>query len=138
MGDIIGLNKIQKKLSDLSPDIQKKVAGEIVDGTLKIHAEARKSIQKHMSKGESYGRHTASKPGFPPNTDTGRLVQSIEFEIDQTVPSGVVGTNLEYGKFLEFGTSNMRPRPWLSRAYGMFQKKIRDRISKVFRESVKK
>lgn len=58
-----------------------------------------------------------SKPGDPPNTDTGRLVQSIKMEFTNGGAVALVGTNLKYGAFLEFGTSTMSARPWLSRAF---------------------
>lgn len=61
-----------------------------------------------------------SNPGEPPNLDTGRLNKSIL--VEPAKPSAkdnavYVGTNLEYGKFLEFGTASMAPRPWLYPAY---------------------
>lgn len=53
-----------------------------------------------------------SNPGEPPNSDTGRLMQSIKVEKDGL--AYLVGTNLKYGAWLEFGTKDMAPRPWLS------------------------
>ncbi len=59
-----------------------------------------------------------SEPGQYPMTDTGRLQSSIE--VKPTKPArkmtGRVGTKLEYGKYLEFGTSKMQKRPWLRRS----------------------
>jgi len=59
--------------------------------------------------------HTPSRPGKPPHVDTGRLRASITYEIDRSLFSiiGRVGTNVEYGRYLELGTSRMSPRPWL-------------------------
>lgn len=54
----------------------------------------------------------ASKPGDPPNSDTGRLQQSIKSVKDGK--GWMVGTNLKYGAWLEFGTQDMARRPWLS------------------------
>lgn len=136
-GELFGVQLFEKRLKDFPVDIQKKAAVAIAEGTLNIHAEAVRSIQRHMSQGIKYGKHTASKPGFPPNSDTGRLAQSIEFDIDMDKATGLVGTNLEYGKHLEFGTRDIRPRPWLSRAYGKFWKKITDQLSKIMKEAVK-
>jgi hypothetical protein len=39
-----------------------------------------------------------------------------------------VGTNVEYGKFLEWGNSRMAPRPWLSVAVAMFSKQFASRL----------
>lgn len=55
--------------------------------------------------------HRASAPGAYPATDTGRLVSSIKFRGAEG--SWIVGTNVKYGAYLEFGTSRMDARPWL-------------------------
>ena len=85
--------------------------------------------------------HRASAPGQPPAVDTGRLRASITFNwsgsgrarapIDnpskETKPSDsvgepraerhavivVVGTNVKYGRYLELGTTKIKPRPYL-------------------------
>jgi hypothetical protein len=56
-------------------------------------------------------RHQASAPGEPPKTDTGGLVSSIAIVLGSM--KAQVGTGLDYGKYLEFGTTRMEPRPWL-------------------------
>ena len=60
----------------------------------------------------------ASQPFEFPNSDTGVLVGSIQVEIIDSLknPTALVGSNHEYAKFLEFGTRNMAPRPWLGLA----------------------
>lgn len=47
--------------------------------------------------------------------DTGNLRRNIEHGVmgDDTA---VVGTNVEYGKYVEYGTSKMAPRPFLKQA----------------------
>lgn len=54
-----------------------------------------------------------SKPGEPPHKDKGRLRASISYEIASDGKSAKVGTNVKYGKMLEFGTKKMAARPWL-------------------------
>ena len=56
--------------------------------------------------------HIAASEGQAPNTDTGRLVSSIAAEKTGDTEYEI-GTNLDYGEFLEMGTIKMRPRPWL-------------------------
>lgn len=76
--------------------------------------------------GERYATHQASAPGEPPAVDTGELRASVTHNVTGRVgkslpdPGGsktkvkdYVGTNLESGAYLEFGTSRMKPRPWL-------------------------
>lgn len=59
--------------------------------------------------------HRASAPGEPPAVDTGRLRSSIthEVKIQGNEVSGLVGTNVEYAKYLELGTNKMAARPFL-------------------------
>lgn len=57
--------------------------------------------------------HRASSPGEPPAVDTGRYRSSISHLIVSFGKKykGYVGSNVIYGKFLEFGTRKMAPRP---------------------------
>ena len=56
--------------------------------------------------------HQSSAPGQYPASDTGRLASSVRMDV--VGPTAyVVGTNVEYGPMLEFGTSRMAARPWL-------------------------
>ena len=59
-----------------------------------------------------------SNPGEYPKKVRGHLRKNIASEV-QRKPELVmrVGTNVPYGLWLETGTRNMAPRPWLSRAY---------------------
>lgn len=49
-----------------------------------------------------------SAPGDFPHADTGRLRNSIFAYVDKKGLSGLVGTNLRYGLYLEYGTSGER------------------------------
>ena len=73
-----------------------------------------------------------SPPGSPPNTDTGRLVQSIK--VDKQGNSYLIGTNLIYGAHLEFGTKDMAPRPWLSVALKTVSGKMEEITERVFKK----
>jgi HK97 gp10 family phage protein len=57
-----------------------------------------------------------SKPGDPPHKQTGRLRSSVTYEVLDGELIARVGTNVKYAKWLELGTKNMAPRPWLRRA----------------------
>lgn len=59
---------------------------------------------------EKVGTYT-SAPGEPPRVQTGRLKASYTHEMHETLPIGRVGTNVEYGKWLEFGTRIVAARP---------------------------
>jgi len=60
--------------------------------------------------------HTASAPGDPPARDTSSLVKSVKWELEGNGNKiiGRVGTNLDLGPMLEYGTKKMAARPWLS------------------------
>ncbi|MFA5761722.1 MAG: HK97-gp10 family putative phage morphogenesis protein [Dehalococcoidales bacterium] len=88
----------------------------------KIHNEQKKRVRQAAIFLESYIKKSfgtsPSSPGEPPGVDTGRLRNSITHEIEEALWDiiGRVGTNVEYGKWLELGTKDMSPRPYLRRA----------------------
>ena len=45
--------------------------------------------------------------------DTGRLRDSITHEVDESEEAVYVGTNVEYATYQEYGTSKMKPHPFL-------------------------
>lgn len=67
----------------------------------------------------SYGKknHHPSYPGGAPAPDTGALMRSVTHSVNKQNGQieGYVGSILkEYPADLEYGTSKMKPRPWLS------------------------
>jgi hypothetical protein len=110
------------------------------EGTFLIHEISTKSIQDNSS-GTPQRRYSpkrtvlVSKPGDPPNTDTGRAVQSIKLDFQKAGLIGRVGTNLRYLRDLEFGTKNIAPRPWLSAAVKEASKEIAEIFRKAFKKS---
>lgn len=55
---------------------------------------------------------TAAAPGESPNTDTGNLVNSVQVE-RRGVMSQAILVGAEYGVYLELGTDDMEPRPFM-------------------------
>lgn len=70
----------------------------------------------------TYARgHHPSIEGEAPAVDTGRLRASVTHDVEQDGNEvrgnvGSVQTVPPYGLYLEYGTSKMKPRPWLSQA----------------------
>ena len=69
----------------------------------------------------SYGKkhHHPSYAGNPPAPDTGTLMRSVTHSVTVNGKEvvGEVGSIIQdsnYPKYLEYGTSKMKPRPWLS------------------------
>lgn len=137
-GTIRGTKSVSEKLKSLGAA---GVAAQILavqESTLLVHELAAKSIQDNGD-GTPQVRYSpkrtvaVSKPGSPPNTDTGRLVQSLKFEFLAGGLIGRVGSNLKYAKDLEFGTKKMAARPWLSTAL----ENARTGIAKIFAKALK-
>jgi len=61
---------------------------------------------------------------------SGRLARRVTVE---TTPDGLaatVGTDLDYGTFLEFGTRRMAARPWLRPAFLDLRARLRARLAR--------
>ena len=117
-----GLEEVQANMAKLSREYGKAVAEAGVAGAELVRGEAIQSVQRTSNGGQVIRSrpgggtytHTVSADGEAPNTDTGRLVSSIQVDVN---PLGIfVGSTLEYAGYLEFGTSAMEPRPWLNPA----------------------
>jgi len=120
-----------------------------------IHVE--RYIKTHFTSpgaGRAYKRgskiHRASLAGQPPAVDTGVLQASVGHKVIDTgaVVIGEVGTDIDamrqhprfnvgsdvnYGLYLELGTNRMQPRPWLRPAL----KKTKKQVEKFFKDANK-
>lgn len=129
--EVSGMAELKKNLSKLEDDLGKQVKDALLTGGLLVETQAKKNIQEVSSgrqviryrEGGTKYTHIAASAGESPNTDTGNLIRSISTEIK---PEAVfVGTTLKYAESLEFGTVNMKPRPFLHKALLSKQKKIK-------------
>lgn len=111
-----GTEALNRALRRLDADARKEVK-KAVDATgLSLRGTIVKKYQRGPATGEVYQKynprrtHQASAPGEAPATDTGRLASSVT--IEDTGPIEIeVGTEVEYGPYLEFGTRDIDPRP---------------------------
>jgi HK97 gp10 family phage protein len=140
-GTIKGYESLKKKLGALERESKAGSIEAVQKSVFLIHKTAVESIQDNgdgtpQVRYRNGRRRTvlASRPGDPPNTDTGRLVQSIKFDFQNGGLIGRVGTNLRYGAYLEFGTSDMAARPWLAPAIRETAKEV----AKIFADSIRK
>jgi HK97 gp10 family phage protein len=70
--------------------------------------------------------HVASVAGYPPNSDTGALRASIEWETAGKLRYAVLA-GTEYAAWLEFGTRDMAARPFLTPVFDEWRaRKLRD------------
>lgn len=74
-----------------------------------------------------------SKPGEPPRKQTGELRRRTTYEVDAAKGIARIGTNVKYGRWLEFGTSRMKPRPWLRRALA----EVRSQVDTILKSTIR-
>jgi len=136
-GGIKTFKGIAKAFGKLESEILAKQKLAVAESVVLIHGNAVKSIQA-VGDGTPEMRYdpkrvvSVSKPGDPPNSDTGRLVQSIKFDFKKDGLVGRVGSNLKYAAWLEFGTERMDPRPWLAPAI----EEASDDVAEIFSRNI--
>jgi len=105
-------------------------ASNITDDAAKMMAEnMKKSILTGAKSGRQYGSHTASAPGQAPANDTGALVRSIKVEKKKN--ESTVYVEKDYAIYLEYGTSKMRPRPFILPAFLKTKKWFSDKLHRL-------
>lgn len=134
----VNTDKVLKKLNQLPQHVEQEVKKAVQTSALLVEGTAKKSIQRGPKTGETYGNHIASAPGEAPATDTGTLASSVQHWIKDEGMTAEVGSYLEYAKFLEFGTVNMEPRPFLFPALESNRRAIEKMLNKAVTEGVKK
>lgn len=119
---------VQEQIAELQKRMQAKVIQANKDcvkfvtmSSAEIERTAKTIMRDSPTNPEvSYGKHHhhPSYGGNPPAPDTGTLLQSVTHSVDEKNGEavGYVGSvlkNPDYPRFLEYGTSKMKPRPWL-------------------------
>lgn len=132
--EVEGLDRLTRKLLRLPDSATRSLKRQIALGAILVQSQAVKSISKGARSGKKFKRGgktgQRSAPGEFPKTDRGRLVASIKTESSAGGLIFRVGTNLRYGRFLEFGTLKMAARPWLARTLRLNVKTISKNIAR--------
>lgn len=124
--------KIQIKLNKAElTKIINQAENLVYDGSVYMAEEMKKSIASGAKSGRRYGSHTSSAPGQSPANWTGKLLRSIK--IQKTKGMAFVYITAKYAEFLEFGTSKMRPRPFIIPAFIKTKRYIQDRLKRIAR-----
>ena len=130
--DVSGLQRLSAQLADLTGDAND-VMLEVVT---RVANDTRKEAVQGIQRGPASGRaradgSRASAPGQYPMSDTGRLANGVVAKLPTAGSmSAMVGTNIVYGRYLEFGTSRMAARPWLLRSFNTAKTGVEKRLKK--------
>ena len=128
--------RTRRQLRAMSPMIRKAIERAVEASVKDVETEAKKMIQRGTKTGDVVQLrnpnrvHQRSAPGEAPATDTGKLVSSIDHDIDADRRGGSVIARAAYAIHLEFGTVNMKPRPFLFPALTAMRAHIRRRFRK--------
>ena len=127
---VSGAGRLAARLDRLADQVEWAVQAAVEEGAHDLRREARDLLSLA-------GRGAPSAPGEPPRRQTGALRDSVSVELAPDRLSATVGTNLDVGAQLEFGTRDMAPRPWLAPAADNARPKIRARIEEALREGIR-
>lgn len=101
----------------------------VYDGSVYMAEEMKKSIASGTKSGRRYENHTSSAPGQSPANWTGKLLKSIR--VQKIKGMSYVFVTAKYAEFLEFGTSKMRPRPFIIPAFLKTKKMLLERLKRI-------
>lgn len=105
---IEGLEKLLNEFKIAANNISRDTAETLENTANNIINLAKDSMKE--------GHGIPSNPGEPPHKQTHNLAESIDIT-KLSDHSFSIGTDVDYGKDLEFGTSTMEARPWLRPAF---------------------
>jgi phage gpG-like protein len=140
---IIGEAELNAALDSFAFNLDEAIDDAVRVTAIKVQQSAIKSIRepsmgtyvtRYTASGKPYS-HVASKEGETPNTDTGRLIGSIALDHHKGEKVAYVGTNVDYGFFLE----TVMNRPWLQpakdREIGFMKVRIKSAINKQIKQA---
>lgn len=124
-----GAGRLAARLDRLADQVEWAVQAAIEEGAHDLRREARELL-------DVAGHGEASAPGEPPRRQTGTLRDSLTVALAPDRLSARVGTDLDSGAHLEFGTQAIAPRPWLAPAAENARPKIQARIEEAVRQAM--
>lgn len=128
MARIVGGFRLEKHLLERAKGV------DITDVLVRGADRVRTAYIDEVNEGGGTGKfHTPSLPGQAPNTDTGRLVGSVQAA---AIGRNVAETSVEaeYAAMLEFGTDKMAPRPALVPTFNRFKPSIAKNIRRALKD----
>ena len=137
-----GSEQLQRQLRRLSGDLREEAGRAVLATAVEMRADIVQSIQRGPASGVTYKKsnptrtHTASAPGQPPMSDTGRLANSITFDRLGDL-TATVGSALNYAPWLEYGTSRMAARPFFRPAVERMRPKYIGKLEDIIRRATR-
>ena len=128
-----GSKELQAALRKAGDDVRREVSDVVLGTAIELRADVVQSIQRGPASGRTYKKsnptrvHTASAPGQPPMSDTGRLANSVTFDRVGDLTASV-GSTLAYAVHLEYGTSRMAARPFFRPAVEKMRPKFLSKL----------
>lgn len=117
MAKIEGKKQLEEKLNKINKTATNEIEQALLNGALMVERDAKKNAP----------------------VDTGRLRQSITHQhkdFGSKNPYVEVGTNIQYGSSVEFGTSKQAAQPFLFPAYNSNKSKILKELANAFKKGV--
>lgn len=115
-------DKLINEASDITDEAAEKMAENMKQSIL----TGAKSGEQYYSNGK---RHQSSAPGQAPANNTGALVRSIKVKKNRN--EATISIEKDYAVYLEFGTSKMRPRPFIIPAFLKTKKWFSDKLHRL-------
>lgn len=117
-------------VTQLTEQAMRAVEATMKGAAMIVANDAKRRVQRGEKTGRIYVRrgiaHQASAPGQSPATDTGKLVSSIVADAEGL--TAYVEARAIYGKWLEYGTRHIKPRPFMVPAFEANRERIGDLI----------
>ena len=110
--EVSGIPEALKFLNTKEKDIDKGITAGLSKAAVFIQGEVKSSI--------------AGQRAEPTSVDTGRFLNSVDFMVGND--EAVVFTDIDYAKFLEYGTSKFTARPHFRNTKSRNQDKVKDII----------
>jgi len=123
------VSEVMKKIDSTARGRMLEAVMEVRNKTLETLSGPRKADPDRIYKVPGTQRlYQASSPGEAPASATGALRQSVKGTVEKEGKQvvGMVGTDLDYGRMLEFGTKHMEARPWLRKSFEKSESKVKE------------
>ncbi len=126
---VIRASDVGLRRRNLTDEMRRRAIMALDAGGRIIQNAARRSILDGPKTGTLYKRsggviHQASAPGQPPANDTGTLLGTVIYEVDERALTASITAGTVYAKFLEFGTRHMAARPFMGPALNNNRTKV--------------